>query len=185
MSDNPPGSARDQLRKATAKEHALVDEAFGAFALDRREDYVSFLRAQAGAYVPTEAALDHAGAQRLIPDWPHRRRAALLREDLKELAASAIDYQPILPIVNPAAVFGAAYVLEGSRLGGRLLARSVPEQFPRRFIDGGDRNLWRVFLATMERALTTQAEIDEAITAARTVFATFEASARLELKGRG
>ncbi len=69
---------------------------------------------------PVEAALDRAGAARLLPEWPQRRGAALLRED----GARMRDGAPVA-FRSEAEVWGALYVLEGSRLGARLMARTA------------------------------------------------------------
>lgn len=172
--------ARARLRSATAEDHARVDAAYGRFDLGSRDDYARFLVAQARAYLPAEAALERADIPRLLADWAGRRRSGQLRQDLAELGISGIDAEPFPPLTSEAQALGAAYVLEGSRLGGRLLARGVPEQFPRRFITSGSSSLWGDFLAVLGRVLTSSAAVDEAVGAARCVFARFEASALQE-----
>ena len=65
---------RERLRAATAPCHAAVDEAYSGYALDTVEGYRGFLLAHARALVPLEEALERAGIETLLPDWPVRRR---------------------------------------------------------------------------------------------------------------
>lgn len=170
-------SARDALRTATADDHARVDRLFGRLRLDRRDEYVGFLRAQAMAYLPAEAAVERAAPTALLPDWPERRRAALLRDDLDRLGVTRPAEGRAPSLASPAAVLGAVYVLEGSRLGGRLLARSVPAHFPRRFLTAGEPRLWRALVAALDENLADPADRAKAVAAAREVFALFELGA--------
>src|SRR5689334_6570101 len=114
-----PLSAGKVLRDATAAAHDEVDALFSRVDLTNAAGYRAFLSAQAFAHLAVEAALDAAGAERVIADWPERRRAALLRADLAELGIAAEQGSP--PSLSGAAsIAGAAYVLEGSRLGGAM-----------------------------------------------------------------
>lgn len=173
----PTSTARFLLRAATSTAHDRVDHAFGRFRLDDRRHYRAFLRAQADAFLPVEAAIDGGGIRSVLPDWNERRRAAALIADLADLGlvepepAAVPDFDPV------EAALGAAYVLEGSRLGGRLMARSVPDGFPRRFLDAGDPALWHVLVKTLDIRLDSQDKLDAAIAAARLAFGRFEASA--------
>jgi len=120
----PAASLRHTLRAATSDAHARVDAAFSRLDLACPADYRRFLAAQAGALLPLEAALDRAGAEAVLPDWPARRRSAALLEDLRRLGQP--PGRP-LPVIGdgPGWVLGALYVLEGSRLGGQVLRRRV------------------------------------------------------------
>lgn len=129
--------------------------------------------------LPLEEALDAAGAGDLIDDWNDRKRGALIHQDLKDLsyqpAAGTID----LPLENPAAVAGALYVLEGSRLGGRFLARRVGESLPQRYLDADQRpGAWPKLLERLDAVLADPTALDAAIQSALLVFAMFEHSGR-------
>ena len=113
------------LRRAAAAVHKEVDAIFSDVDLSDARGYRAFLLAQAYAHLPVEAALDTADAARVIPDWPERRRAPLLLGDLARL--DAVPERGAAPsFASEAEVAGTAYVLEGSRLGAKLLSRSVP-----------------------------------------------------------
>jgi heme oxygenase len=168
--------ARQALRSATAAEHDRVDGLFSRLDLSRIDDYRLFLAAQAAAHLPVEAEIDAAGAERLVPDWPERRRAGLLRADLHELGIDVPEPVPAPAFPAEPAVLGAIYVLEGSRLGGALLKRSLPDIAPKRFIGAPQpAGSWRKLLELLDHFLYETSSLESAIGAARQVFHCFEA----------
>ncbi|SOB87225.1 heme oxygenase [Sphingomonas guangdongensis] len=170
--------ARAALRAATADDHERVDAAFARFDLTDRRGYAAFLSAQAAAMLPIEAALDAAP---VTPDWPLRRRAHLLRADLAALQTSVPPPLDPPPFAGEPALLGALYVIEGSRLGGAMLVRSVSPDLPRSFLAAHDSRLWRDLLDLLDRRLADEEQLAVAAAAARSVFALFErASARME-----
>lgn len=177
-------SARAFLRSATADGHERVDHLFSRFDLSSPAGYCRFLRAQARAFLPIEAELDGAGAAALIPDWTERRRSDLLRADLAALSVTLPEpFRPHLFIQDKAPLLGAAYVLEGSRLGGALLKRSVAAGLPSRFLDSRQSaGSWRNFLKLLDTFLLRQDDLEAAAEAARQVFTRFEWAAKRELE---
>lgn len=177
-------SARQFLRSATDAAHARVDHLFSRFDLADPAGYRRFLTAQAAAFLPVESALDRAGAEQVIPDWPQRRRSALIRADLTRLSVTVPEPfgpQPILD--DKAPILGAAYVLEGSRLGAALLKRSVPDGFPSQFLDARqDAGSWRQFLKLLDQFLVRPIDLQAAAQAAEEVFVRFEKSAKREME---
>ena len=177
--------ARSYLREATAADHARVDALFGAYDLGDEQGYRRFLMAQAAAFLPVEAALDAADAERFIPDWPRRRRSELLKADLTELAADEPAPEITSPLRSPADILGAVYVLEGSRLGGALLKRALPQGAPRRFLEAPQSpGAWRKLLETLDEFLYEAATLDAAAASARGVFQIFEAGGLRYLESR-
>lgn len=176
--------ARNALRAATADAHRRVDAAFSRFDLATRPGYAGFLAAQAAAFLPLEAALDEAGAAALLDDWPERRRGEALRADLAALNVTLPELFPAPSFLSgKAPLFGAIYVLEGSRLGGAVLKRAVPREFPRRFLDARQpAGSWRRLLQSLDEHLTRQGDLDAAAHAAMEVFARFEAGAKAQLE---
>ncbi|AQR73889.1 biliverdin-producing heme oxygenase [Sphingomonas sp. LM7] len=172
------------LRAGTAEAHDRVDRAFAGFDLTDRERYAAFLRAHAEVLLPYEAALDAAGAERIAPDWALRKRGDLLREDLAFLrdAGTVAGAEPAVPVLeagNDASLAGTLYVLEGSRLGGRFLARQVPRGFPRAYLDADQApEKWRGLLDRLDAVLSQPGALDSALAAADRVFAAFERSAK-------
>ncbi|GLR47507.1 biliverdin-producing heme oxygenase [Sphingomonas astaxanthinifaciens] len=167
-----------QLREATAESHDRVDRLFAPLNLGHAGDYGRFLAAQATVLLPLEQWLDEQGATDLLDYWPERRRADLLRDDLANLGQQIPQAEDINLPATPAAMLGAAYVLEGSRLGGALLARQVGADLPRRFLAGERAASWRGFVGQLDRRLQDPADLDAAIEGARTVFEAFERAGR-------
>lgn len=121
-------SAAAQLRTATQPLHDRVDAAFGGFGLDDPDGYRLFLHAHALALPAVEAALASCGG---LPAW--RERSTLLTADLADLGEAMPSPLPF-GLTDDAAAWGALYVSEGSRLGGAMLARSVPAGLPNRYL---------------------------------------------------
>ncbi len=170
--------AREALRVATADCHRRVDEIYSAANLGDRISYANFLRAQASALLPLEAALDRAGIADLMEDWPDRVRGPLLVQDMAVLGVPPPTSDGSPAITGTSAMLGALYVLEGSRLGGKLLKRSIPVDMPTSFLAGDYSASWPTLLLKLDLMLDTAERRTPAIAAARTVFSIFEESGR-------
>ena len=109
------------LRARTRDAHETVDAVFGTHLLADRDDYRRFLIAHARALPAAEALAAQA--------MPLRARTPLLADDLARLDTAMPDVLTV-DASGAAAAWGALYVVEGSRLGGRLLAQSVPATLP-------------------------------------------------------
>ena len=181
-----PGAARLELRDATAEDHAVVDAAYSVFDLSDPAGYRAFLRAQHACLGPIEEILTRADAQRVLPDWPSRRRAGLLAADLRDLGAAThagLSTAALGDLRDPAAALGALYVLEGSRFGGSVLARRVGPGLPLRFLGAGpEPGAWRLLVSALDRHLVSERALAIAIASARAVFAAFVDAARFQLE---
>jgi heme oxygenase len=116
-----PNSLVSELRAATSDLHRELDGSLGlAQGHVTLLSYVAFLRGSLAALDPLEERL------RASLTGTPRSRCALLREDLIALGAdTTVCSLPEVPsLQSEAAVFGARYVIEGSALGGAVLARS-------------------------------------------------------------
>ena len=175
--------ARTALRTGTRAEHNRVDALFAAFDLTTPDGYRRFLLAQAAAFLPVERALDEAGAQNIVSDWPARRRSALLEADLIALDETVPEQVAAPFFSSPASVLGGVYVLEGSRLGGALLKRGLPAGSPRRFLDAPQNaGSWRKLLENLDASLYRADDLAAAVKAAREVFQRFEAGGQRYLE---
>lgn len=175
-------SARLKLREGTRRDHDQVDAAYAGFDLSTSRGYGEFLSAQARAFLPMEAAVERAGAALLFDDWGARRRAHLLRADLAELGLAEGDALDAPAFPSAAAVLGAVYVLEGSRLGGAMLRRAIPAGAPMRFLGGDDHGpRWRALTQLLDERLTGAGELGAAVAAARSVFQCFHEAAQMRL----
>jgi heme oxygenase len=171
---------RYRLRDATAGAHARLDAQLGAFNLRRLSDYRRFLEISAAALLPLEAALVEAGVGRVFPDWPSRSRTRALLADLDRTGGVA---RP-LPVPGPldfAGILGTMYVLEGSRLGARLLLEDVRQSSDAvvtgataYLAHGAGHPLWQSFVESLERHAASLDDDTRAITAARRAFGLFE-----------
>lgn len=173
-------TVRQVLRTATADLHAVVDARFSADFASDSEAYGRFLTALGSVVLPLEAAFEAADVERLLPDWSQRRRAPALRSDLEALGLPPPRLLPIAPPRGEARLFGMLYVLEGSRLGGKLLLRRAlanPDARVRsatRYLGHGDgRDLWRPFLQRLEASTAVACSPDATIAGARQAFALF------------
>lgn len=175
--------ARWELRTSTREDHDRVDAVFDRFDLADKADYAAFLRAQAAALLPVERALDAADAEAVIADWPERRRAYRLAQDLADLGERVMPTSAAsLELDSPEAILGALYVIEGSRLGGAMLAKRVPADLPRRYLAASDPARWRALVALIDESLVTSSQREEALRAARAVFGLFEHAAAAQAK---
>ena len=168
--------ARTYLRSVTREAHDRVDSKLSAFDLSDADGYADFLASQAAAFLAVEAALDQAGAAALLPDWQERRRSHALISDLVKLgrdvpvAALAPNYD------DEASIWGGLYVIEGSRLGGAVLRKSVPQAFPQTFLGSGAKGAWPALVAELERNLDDDVVLRRAGSSAVDTFACFESS---------
>jgi heme oxygenase len=154
-----------------------VDEAFGAFDLGCPRAYGLALSAHARCAPAVEAGLKGA---RVWSAWAER--TPLLAADMAELGRAA---PPPLELGAPlcaAGAWGAQYVMEGSKLGGKLLARRVAPGLPRRYLAAEGEPGWPRFQAELQAAADHAGPgfIEAAVRAARRVFLMFERAAVLE-----
>ena len=159
------GSIRRVLMMETRDLHDRLDQAIGG--LDDAAAYRDFLTGSYRFRAVIEPALTQVGLQ-------VQRLAVLIAQDLADLDQA----RPALPgspdLAGPAAQAAACYVLEGSALGARLLARRAAHiGFT---ADHGARHLaaqtasphrWRQFLDWLE---SLDISAGQAAAAARDVF---------------
>jgi heme oxygenase len=172
--------ARAALRRATAPDHERLDALFGCFRLDDAAQYRAFLTAHAMALPAIEQALDSAGFAALLTDWPARRRGSAIATDLAALGATMPEPLGAPVLDTPAAQWGAAYVVEGSRLGGAMLAKGVTAGLPRSYLGTPQApGAWRYFLGRLDEHVRSAEDIAHATEAARATFALFEQGGRM------
>jgi heme oxygenase len=120
-----------QLRASTRAAHHRIDHHPLLAPLVRadldRTHYIHLLQAFAWIYQTLDPAFDEA-LQRLYPDAGYRssERSAWLAEDLKvfSVANDKPSWQPP-PIASSAELVGRLYAIEGSTLGGQVIARQL------------------------------------------------------------
>ncbi len=178
---------RAHLRAATMTAHDLLDHAMQeASGWQTRTDYARFLSLQHAARAPLEAWLADNAPEGLDPPV----QTPLLARDLAALGAGLPPPSPPLdPLQTPASpasagVFhvkhwplGAAWVLAGSALGNKAIARQVARigggTWPVAFLeDGAMMAFWQDLRSRIERP-AQPAEAEGATRAAEAVFAHF------------
>lgn len=179
MSRDARDTLRFRLKDATAEAHARLDARMADQDLSDRGVYGRFLQAHAAVIGPAERALEQAGVSRLLADWPERRRAPALTSDMDRLRLTGGGaWEPV--IAGEAESFGALYVLEGSRLGGRILASRVEASSDADVREavaylnhGVGERLWMSFLNSLEASVDTRAGLARAQCSALSVFTAF------------
>ena len=170
-----PPPIHQALRSATADDHRRVDALFSRFDLGDRKSYGDFIVAQARAVLPIEEMLMNMPG---LPAW--RPRRAALWADLAELGRGVPTPIAQTAPSSEAAALGMLYVLEGSRLGGAILATQVAPDLPRKFLD--QRHLkgeWRAFLDRLNAcAARSDGWLAEATRGAKAAFGVFECAGR-------
>jgi heme oxygenase (biliverdin-IX-beta and delta-forming) len=147
---------RTSLRAATQHLHRDLDELVADLDLADPADYRRFLRASAAPLLGIESFLERSSVEQLLPDWPQRARSRAILSDLQAMKVSAAPYELRRATPTPAEMFGMLYVLEGSRLGARVLRERVMTssdamvRTANAYLSANDPRHWRTFLQTLE-----------------------------------
>jgi heme oxygenase len=168
--------AHEFLRNNTSDCHKRVDQAFARFDLTEANSYRAFLSSHARALVPIEEALGSADS---LPRW--RSRLTKLSDDLTVLG-TGLPTSPALTAFEPAGTLaGMLYVIEGSRLGGRVLARSVGSGLPTGYLLAvHQQGEWRTLLTALDAQAVNEPQewLDNALAGARRAFDLFADAAQ-------
>lgn len=152
--------------------HQRVDELFSSFSLDEAEGYGAFLKAHARALPPLEALA--------CPESP---RLPLLIQDLAALGQEPPEPFSLEQDKGEGFRWGALYALEGSRLGGAMLARRVGPGLPRAYLSATHgKGGWLAFQQSLDDAAASADGdwMDGAKRGAEAAFALFASAARAE-----
>ena len=164
---------RFALKAATDDVHRELDDRLSRLNLAEASDYRRFLSFHARTVPPFEEALAAAGANKVIDGWDQARRTDAIRIDLEQLGEPVPEAAIVPPIRDTAELLGTAYVIEGSRLGGRVLARRVGQGLPMNFLSSPGHRSWPTVVAALDRCLYSDALLNDASDAARRCFALF------------
>jgi heme oxygenase len=173
------------LRSATADAHARLDAALPFLDGDLdRSTYGDALEDLYRAHKPVEDAITDVladePADREALGWPARARASLLQRDLDALGRSSLSTFDRPALHGVAAAVGVLYVIEGARLGGRVITRHVREALgpdtPVAYFsgDGQAPGTFRVLREVATARLGSAAERGVAVRAAQSTFDLFE-----------
>lgn len=177
-------SLRGHLRAATMATHELLDHAMqAASGWQNRSDYARFLALQHAARAPLEDWLAANAPADLVPPL----QTPLLAQDLAALgmhvpaSSSPFACRQTALQTGPGEALGAAWVLAGSALGNKAIAKQVARigggEWPTAFLgDDAMMGFWQGLRARIERP-AAPAEAAGATRAAEAVFAHFLAVA--------
>jgi heme oxygenase len=171
---------REMICEATRASHGRLDVALSRLDLAIPLYYEGFLRSQAEALFPIEAALEAGGIERHIPDWQSRVRTPALTRDLETLGI-VCNPLPIPDFKSTAEMLGAVYVLEASRMGERVMLARLAEHPDSEAMNataylrhGFGKRFWPGFLAILEDHPAALADPAEVVNGAEIAFAMFE-----------
>lgn len=131
VEDELQSSVIEALRRATAERHRTVEAQVGLDAQFDVRHYCCVLQCFEAFLARWEACIAASLPPRLQHWFSRRQRLPLLRLDLAALSASPLvlsDKAFELALPSLAAVFGSLYVMEGSALGGQVIARQLARQ---------------------------------------------------------
>ncbi len=177
----------DLIRRETGESHRQLEASLDLEShLTDRQTYRALLVRFYGIYAALEGQMEecerlHAFGYR----FGERRKLLALARDLQALGMTEADIvqiaQPqIAPIAGPGDALGAAYVMEGSTLGGQVITRLIArhdESLPTAFFNVyglETRPRWLEFLSCLEKYEKSGADPAPVAAAARTTFALFQ-----------
>ena len=176
-----PLGAHEQLRVRTRTLHQSVEARLDLLSLADRAGYVRYLLMN-WPCASIEPALSEAGIHSLLPDWPRRQRRFALADDLRALNICPAPPPRCKIAEDIGTVLGWGYVLEGSRLGTRMVLKTVEEsedlaiRRAMRFLRHGDGvEFWKSFKAALTQLDNDPGAIENACQAACTAFECFGA----------
>lgn len=178
-----------RLRRETEADHRAVEGALPVMGegLDRAQ-YVECLRRLYGVVAAWEERAAESAPEWMQAMLARRRREGMLRRDLAWFGAvERRDARPALPEMNDLpSLLGAMYVMEGSTLGGQLIARHVEAELD--LTEGeGDAyfrghgkdtgTMWKEFCEVLKMRVP-DSDADSVVLSARAMFAVFGAWVR-------
>lgn len=181
-----PMTILDTLRDATAEQHrALEKENLANKIMDHTislEEYKRLLFQNFAAYEVSENEV-----KKFLPQQ-ESNKSLKLKRDLESLGVSSFDSPLEFTCRNEAEAIGAAYVLEGSAMGGMIIGKelsscqslaNLPEQ---QFFNGNRSNIkdWNNYLKFLRSREFTKEEIKFAAEKAKETFDLFEKAFKLE-----
>ena len=136
------GAIRLALRDATTDNHRQVDALFADHAMDSPDSYRRFLTAHARALGALEPV-----ARPSVPRLP------LLASDIAALGQAMPAPLPLEDRASEGYRWGLLYALEGSRLGGAMLARKVAPDLPTAYLSAvHGKGEWIAFQHALDSA---------------------------------
>lgn len=128
----------EQIRAQTSENHTRLEQTRLLLPISEKnltkEKYVEILKKFYGYFLPLENLVDNfPQIQTYLPDYNTRRKVDLIYQDLLQVvpayAGKPLELCKDLPrITNTSEAFGCLYVMEGSTLGGKLIAKVLKDE---------------------------------------------------------
>jgi heme oxygenase len=119
----------EQLKDSTQASHQALEKRMVAVIknIRTRQDYVNFLKLMYGYYSALERRVQEYVSEMEIGK---RRKAERLLEDISYFESTSTPdlCKELPPISSHAEALGAMYVMEGSTMGGKIIARMIEGQ---------------------------------------------------------
>lgn len=121
------------LRSKTDDQHQQLELTFGTLlkSVVSEREYVALLKLMAGFLIPLEESI-HAEPliPTIVPDLTNRKHTHHLKADIAHFDPDwEMEHGASLPfITGPMEALGALYVLEGSTMGGPIIAKMIRQQ---------------------------------------------------------
>lgn len=155
-------------------------------AIDSEAGYYRLLEMMYGFYAPLEESIDAYVNEEKMPGYGQRRKASLLIQDMTVLNQQQVQAPQQLctdlPVIeNYAQAIGAMYVLEGSTLGGKIIAGMIQKRVAAvdkalHFFNGyGEKamNMWNAFKEQVNTGIQNDKKV-EVIQSANDTFTAFK-----------
>lgn len=105
-------------------------------------------------------------------------KLALIEKDIKELGIEELEVNKQFELTNRAEAIGALYVIEGSMLGGNVIAKTL-KKYP--FLENKSFNyfghygenlgsIWKTFIAYINQEFTTEQELEQVFEGAKKAY---------------
>jgi heme oxygenase len=177
-----------RLKRETEAEHRATEDALPLMRADLdKSQYLQCLQQMYGVVAAWEERAFEVAPEWMRPILAARQRKHLLELDLAWFGAKKNHLRPTLPKMNDLpSLLGTMYVMEGSTLGGQLIARHVETtlhlsqgQGDAFFRGHGDRTgtMWKEFCELLKTRIPED-QTDAVVQAAKAMFATFGESIR-------
>ncbi|WP_423147132.1 biliverdin-producing heme oxygenase [Rubrolithibacter danxiaensis] len=149
------------------------------------KDYSNILQIFYGYFGPLEKKIDEYLDKEILPDYLLRRKSAAILYDLKtlniDISNDAAINEELPQIDNSFQALGALYVLEGSTLGGKTIAKMIESTigisnsltFFKSY--GNDTmSMWNIFKSVLNNLDLTEPQRKEVLISAKDTFIKFE-----------
>jgi heme oxygenase len=174
------------LKERTGPSHQALEQRMVALIhqIKSGEDYAKFLKLMYGYYAAVEDRIAGFIDNKPPLDFEKRRKADRLLKDIQQFSVpDSMTLCDQLPAVQSyAGALGAMYVLEGSVLGGKIIARMIKGQLETQpapgfsfFLGYGEETgaMWQAFKDNLEQPFNDD-EKEEVVQTANDTFVMFK-----------